>query len=115
MTIWKSGLPKALSSPCLPLPLKGMPMEHHTRSPHPTATNFQANTRTGPSRAALDTICHRKLHRSLPKLLSRSMVTPNEPVSLTDLTLANNQRSISAYWRCLQDSSSIEVGSQKRL
>src|SRR5918994_1927675 len=30
MTIWKSGLPNVRSSPCLPLPLKVMPIVHPT-------------------------------------------------------------------------------------
>ena len=31
MTIWKSGLPKARSSPCPPSPLKAMPTAHRIR------------------------------------------------------------------------------------
>src|SRR5258708_2893775 len=52
MTIWKSGLPKAPSSPCPPSPWKAMPMARHIRSPAPMPRSFLGNMRTGPSRAA---------------------------------------------------------------
>ena len=72
MTIWKSALPKVRSSRCPQSRLKVMPTAHRIRSPVPTRRNSQADMSTGPSRAALDTICRRKHRTLLPKRLSTS-------------------------------------------
>ena len=65
-------LAMAPSSPCPPSRSKAMPMARRTRSQLPMRRNSRANTRTEPSRAASDTIFHRKRRRPLPRPSSRS-------------------------------------------
>src|SRR5437773_2875630 len=74
MPISTSGLPRARSSPCPPLPSKAMPMVRRIRIPVPMPRNSRASIRTGSSPAASGTICLRKPHRPLPKPSSKSMV-----------------------------------------
>jgi hypothetical protein len=69
MAIWTNG--RRAGHP-FPLRLKATPTTHHTRTPVPTPGNSRANTRTGPSRAALGTICPRKPRRPSPKRSSTS-------------------------------------------
>jgi hypothetical protein len=72
LTIWKRDLLKARSSACPPLPLKGMPTVHRIRSRALMRRNSPADMSTGPSRAALNTICRRKRRKLLPKRSSTS-------------------------------------------
>ena len=55
------------SSRFLPSRWRAMPMVRHIRSPPHTPRNSRANTNTGLSKAASDTICRRRLRRRLPK------------------------------------------------
>ena len=73
-TISNGGLPKALSSPCRPSRLKGMPMVRHTPTLRPTQGNSQVDMRTRPSQAASGITCPRKRRGHLPRRSSMSTV-----------------------------------------
>src|SRR5882672_8749688 len=100
MTIWKSGLPKARSSPCRRLRWKVMPMAHHIRTPAPMPRNSPANTRTGPSPAASGTIYPRKPRRPLPRPSSTSPKSDRRWLRRTcGLTCTARPQTTSQKWR----------------